>query len=397
VEGWIEIALSDTDSGFVGAAEKESAETSEEKPVDGVVIPEQDDTDGMITLAAGTEIYSAADPESDVIMTLEEDTSFMVKNEDVEGWLEIALNDTDSGFVAKTDEETDDEKELSSEVKTPGTIILAAGTEIYSAADPESDVIMTLEEDTTFTVKNADVEGWLEIALNDTDSGFVAVDEEADDEKASKTVILAEGTEIYAAADLESDVIMILEEETTFTVKNSDMEGWLEIVLNETESGFVVKPDDYDAVKLVENQVLVTAGTNLRAEADGMSEIIYTFVEDEIVVVEDDLDDWLYVTTADGVSGYLFKGDVPDYDGPTKEKKVTIFTSRRSVMQLGEDIHLTSVLEGFEEGIEVKYQWQCDKGNGFEAIPGANGSTYTYQASVETLSWSWRLVVSIPD
>jgi uncharacterized protein YgiM (DUF1202 family) len=329
-------------------------------------------------------------------MTLEEETSFTIKKADVEGWIEIALNETDSGFVAKADEE--DEKELSYELIAPETIILAAGTDIYSAADPESDVIMTLEEDTSFTVINGDVDGWIEIALSETESGFVAVDVEPVEKEALKTVILAAGTEIYSAADLESDVIMTLEEETTFTIKNSDMEGWLEIILNETETGFVVKPEeDLDSEELADNQILVTAGTNLRADADGMSEIIYTFDEDAVVVVEDEVGDWLYVTTADGVAGYLYKGDVPEYDETSKVKKVTIFTSRRSVMQLGEDIHLTSVLEGFEEGIEVKYQWQCDKGNGFEAIPGANGSTYTYQASVETLSWSWRLVVSIPD
>jgi hypothetical protein len=72
-------------------------------------------------------------------MTLEEDTSFTVKNGDVEGWIEIALNETDSGFVTKTAEETAETPEeepadgavISEEDETASTITLAAGTEIY--------------------------------------------------------------------------------------------------------------------------------------------------------------------------------------------------------------------------------------------------------------------------
>lgn len=73
-------------------------------------------------------------------------------------------------------------------------------------------------------------------------------------------------------------------------------------------------------------------------------------------------------------------------------KVVTIKSSAKSTMLVGEEVRLTSKISGFE-GYEVSYQWQCDKGNGFEDIAGANQSTYSFPATVETLKWSWRLIV----
>ena len=86
------------------------------------------------------------------------------------------------------------------------------------------------------------------------------------------------------------------------------------------------------------------------------------------------------------------EGEAAEAD-PTANMKVTIFSSRRSVMKTGETVALTSKLEGFE-GFEVDYQWECDKGAGFEPVAGANSDTYTFEASKTTLSWGWRLTVS---
>jgi hypothetical protein len=74
-------------------------------------------------------------------------------------------------------------------------------------------------------------------------------------------------------------------------------------------------------------------------------------------------------------------------------KKVTIFTSRTSIMEEGEIVYLTSKLEGFD-GYEIELQWQCDKGEGFEDVEGANADTYEFEANAETLSWGWKLLVT---
>lgn len=74
-------------------------------------------------------------------------------------------------------------------------------------------------------------------------------------------------------------------------------------------------------------------------------------------------------------------------------KTVMIFCSRQPTMMTGDPVRLTSKLTGFD-GLSVSYQWQCDKGGGFEDVAGATGDSYTFPATSETLGWSWRLVVT---
>ena len=62
-------------------------------------------------------------------------------------------------------------------------------------------------------------------------------------------------------------------------------------------------------------------------------------------------------------------------------------------MKTGEQVHLTSKLEGFEDCEEILYIWKVDKGNGFEEGEGANDASYTFEATAETLGWGWHLTV----
>lgn len=82
---------------------------------------------------------------------------------------------------------------------------------------------------------------------------------------------------------------------------------------------------------------------------------------------------------------------------PTPDPKaVRITIIRQQTMMTGDPVKLISELHGFD-GCEVNYQWQCDKGSGFEDVAGANGATYTFPATAESLRWSWRLTVYYYD
>lgn len=141
----------------------------------------------------------------------------------------------------------------------------------------------------------------------------------------------------------------------------------------------------------------IAAETDVRLEGDGLSEIIETIPEGaelEVLGVEGD---WVKVQV-NGKVGYVHISDMPAEETEEAEEtverefKVTIFSSRRSVMADGETVFLTSRIEGFE-GLEIMYQWSVDKGNGFEVIDGANSDSYSFEASVETLSYDWKLTV----
>ena len=75
-------------------------------------------------------------------------------------------------------------------------------------------------------------------------------------------------------------------------------------------------------------------------------------------------------------------------------KKVTIFSTIGPDVRPGDTIVLSSVLEGFGPDEEPEFQWECDKGDGFEAVAGATEDSYEYEATEESIGWSWRLIVS---
>ena len=81
-------------------------------------------------------------------------------------------------------------------------------------------------------------------------------------------------------------------------------------------------------------------------------------------------------------------------DAPAPEPKaVTILSSLGDDVSLGAPVTLTGVLEDAEEFTDIIYIWEVDKGNGYEPVPDADGPAYTFHATVESLSWNWRLSV----
>ncbi len=173
-----------------------------------------------------------------------------------------------------------------------------------------------------------------------------------------------------------------------------------ETLINEETAAETETPDEEAEPEEEDREVILAKGdTDLRLRNDGLSEIITTVASGtELTVLAVD-GDWIRVE-AGGVEGWVYKGSAeglvseePEEEKAYKPKKVTIFTSRRMQMSPGDPITLSSVLEGFEDCAAIKYQWECDKGDGFKPVDGGSGETYTFPASVESLSWGWHLRV----
>lgn len=137
-------------------------------------------------------------------------------------------------------------------------------------------------------------------------------------------------------------------------------------------------------------------GIDVRARADGMSEIITTVPADAEIAILGTEGNW-YRVSVDGVTGYIFGGDIAGDD----ENKVDlsgaalyVFSSRRANMTEGETVYLTSQVVGVD-GYRLEYQWQVNRGGGFQDVPGATGPGYSFAASVESLSWDWQLIVNV--
>ena len=94
------------------------------------------------------------------------------------------------------------------------------------------------------------------------------------------------------------------------------------------------------------------------------------------------------------------EGEEGQVVGETKqpERSVTIRSSQGDVVTEGEIIYLTSKLKGFD-GLDIAYQWQVDRGDGagWVDVEGANRSKHMFVADRETITYSWRLIVSVMD
>lgn len=139
-------------------------------------------------------------------------------------------------------------------------------------------------------------------------------------------------------------------------------------------------------------EVVTSSDVVLRAAASGFAEVLATIPAGTQITVISEEGDWTLVKLLNGIEGYVYSTDLQEAPLAQGEMKISIFSDRRPVMEVGEPVTLTSRLEGFD-GYELYYIWEVDKGSGFEEIPDTNAPTYSFPASAESLSWDWRLEV----
>lgn len=83
---------------------------------------------------------------------------------------------------------------------------------------------------------------------------------------------------------------------------------------------------------------------------------------------------------------------------PPPTRTVTIVSDRKPVMTVGEKVRLTCELDGFEN-CALRFLWEYDRGdgNGFQPVEDWDKDYYEFEATRETLSWSWRLTVTYTE
>ena len=142
--------------------------------------------------------------------------------------------------------------------------------------------------------------------------------------------------------------------------------------------------------------VLPTVASCYR-EASGTSGYVGVLPAGTETTVQDVDGGWVQVEREGGNSCWIFGwtndglADILGLQHPT-EKTVTIFSDRRTQMEVGELVHLTSYIEGFD-GCELRYVWQYDDGSGFQNAENGNQDHYEYPVDIDTFGYSWRLQV----
>lgn len=77
-------------------------------------------------------------------------------------------------------------------------------------------------------------------------------------------------------------------------------------------------------------------------------------------------------------------------------RDITIASDIPDVLHKGDTITLTAVLTGYDD-VQTALQWQYDDGSGWQDAPGETGVTCTFEASPITLSYRWRVNVTVVE
>ena len=80
-------------------------------------------------------------------------------------------------------------------------------------------------------------------------------------------------------------------------------------------------------------------------------------------------------------------------DAEDKALDINIWYEFDGDFNYGTKVIWKSSVDGLKDGQAAKYQWQVDKGNGWEDIDGANADTYEMIVDAENACYTWRLVV----
>ena len=73
---------------------------------------------------------------------------------------------------------------------------------------------------------------------------------------------------------------------------------------------------------------------------------------------------------------------------------VNIWYETEGKLTYGATVVWKSSVNGVKDGDAVSYQWQVDKGNGWEDIPGATDPEYVMTLSKENAKYNWRLIAN---
>ena len=350
----------------------------------------------------------------EVIEQIEEAAAEMPMEAEISG---LTGEETDTAEVPEISENIAAEEillteEVFAENEIPEAEEILTEAEIFEEAETE-EILLTeevFEEAETVEAEEILTEAEIFEEAETVEAEEILTEEEITE--AEEMIITEETSEEAEAVKTEEETVTEEVDQTEEPEAGEEVDDMFEIddlmdellddLSEEVEDSELIEIDDYETpLGLYDYTTAVTKNqTELRESADGTSAILVSIPEGTEVVVVLVEDDWAKVVVNNQL-GYIFMGSLKfeeeevqaafaDVEAP--EMKVTIFSSRRSVMTEGEDVVLTSQVEGFEE-YETLYVWECDKGSGFETVEGANGASYSFKASAESLSWNWRLTV----
>lgn len=202
-------------------------------------------------------VHEQADMDSEVVMTLPQNTEVTCIHQDEPNWLYIEVMDGVAGYVPSVKMslvedtaagDTNGENDGASESSDNGEVTLITPVGLYlnvrSEASQESEILsVALEGDTMEKLSESD--GWVHVRMADDTEGYVSADlveETVGSEPSSaptrNVVITNSFARIRSAASTDSEEVTRLNQGET-GIYLEEVDGWYHIILENGESGYV--------------------------------------------------------------------------------------------------------------------------------------------------------------
>ena len=75
------------------------------------------------------------------------------------------------------------------------------------------------------------------------------------------------------------------------------------------------------------------------------------------------------------------------------ELNVRLESSAGLIIWEGDTVVLTAVIEDRDENAQYVFEWEVDRGEGWEVISRGTEDSYSYTATAENMGWDWRVTV----
>ncbi len=207
--------------------------------------------------------------------------------------------------------------------------------------------------------------------------------EQAEDAGAMENAFTAEETEEAYAEEAPEDAY-VAEETEAFEEEVAD-------------GAAVLPAEDEEGTEEVQAASLETEDDAVLDDPEAVDEAdIALFEEVEADSGEPAADPYGQTVEADAADGTVPGEESEDYvldeAAVLANVRVSVMSGSPNVLRPGDTISLVGTTEGLDSDT-LTYQWECDKGSGFEPIEDANEDVYSFEVSAESMTWNWRLVV----
>lgn len=362
-------------------------------------------------------LYAEPDVDSELLKTFWNETSVIVlEKDDMTGWIKIRIDEYE-GFihsepkaveveVAEIPEVTEEEPEvITEEIQNVITEVAEAETELVPTEEIPEEIIEVIEEEPGVPAEEIPeeisevVEEKTEAPTEEITDEIVEVMEEETEvptEEIPEEIIEVAKKETEAPAEeIPEEIIEVTEEIEAPVVEIT--EEIVEVTEEETEAPAEEIPEEKigeEITEAIDGIVEWIAEEETKVYSEETPEEIIDVADDksqEFEGTEEETGEFIQDENeskgeSEEKTGEFFEESIQISIPPTVE----IWWDAREIMDPGEPVTLYSEVIG-GEGYIITYQWQCDSGNGYEDIEGANESTYTFPASAELLSCRWRL------